>query len=91
MAYHGQRRLRRAQFEGYALDFFRSISVVRSDNAQAPLSAGAEALASPLKKWSAQLSYYATMTEMARRHKRSARSFLRPRIGAAANCFRGAS
>jgi hypothetical protein len=38
-------------------------------------SAGAEALASPLKKWSAQLSYSPTMTEMDRGHKRSARNF----------------
>jgi hypothetical protein len=38
-------------------------------------SAGAEALATSLKKWSAQLSYLSTMTEMDRRHKRSARNF----------------
>jgi hypothetical protein len=42
-------------------------------------SAGAEALASPPKKWSAQLSYSATMTEMDRRHKRSINKFLPPR------------
>src|SRR5271167_2673676 len=36
---------------------------------------GAEALASPHKKWSVQLSYSLTMTEMDRRHKRSARVF----------------
>jgi len=30
------------------------------------------------KKWSAQLSYFATMTEMDRRHKRSSRIFFKP-------------
>jgi hypothetical protein len=48
-----------------------------------PLMAGAEALASPPKKWSAQLSYYATMTEMDRRHKRLALKNLPPRLGGA--------
>jgi hypothetical protein len=45
-------------------------------------SSGAEALASSLKKWSAQLSYSATMTEMDRGHKRSARNFFPLRSGA---------
>jgi hypothetical protein len=49
-------------------------------------SAGAEALASPLKKWSAQLSYLATMTEMGRRHKRSGHFFLALPFSAKANC-----
>jgi hypothetical protein len=43
-------------------------------------SAGAEALASPPKKWSAQLSYSPTMTEMDRRHKRSVRKFFRASV-----------
>jgi threonine aldolase len=41
-------------------------------------SVGAEASASPHKKWSAQLSYFSNMTEMDRRHKRSTRNFLPP-------------
>jgi hypothetical protein len=49
-------------------------------------SAGAEALASPLKKWSAQLSYLVTMTEMDRRHKRSGRNFFSASFGGKANC-----
>jgi hypothetical protein len=49
-------------------------------------SVGAEALASPLKKWSAQLSYFPTMTEIGRRHKRSVRIFLALQFGAKANC-----
>jgi hypothetical protein len=49
-------------------------------------SAGAEALASPPKKWSARLSYFATMTEMDRRHKQSMRNFFAPWSGDSANC-----
>jgi hypothetical protein len=40
-------------------------------------SIGAEALASSHKKWSAQLSYYWTMTEMDRRRKRRRAFFCR--------------
>jgi hypothetical protein len=40
-------------------------------------SVGAEASASSLKKWSAQLSYFSNMTEMDRRHKHPAKNFLR--------------
>jgi hypothetical protein len=40
-------------------------------------STGAEALGSAHKKWSAQLSYSSTMTEMDRRYKRSRRIFFR--------------
>jgi hypothetical protein len=53
-------------------------------------SAGAEALASPLKKWSAQLSYLRTMTEIGSRHKRSDHNFLAFRFRAEANCQAGA-
>jgi hypothetical protein len=49
-------------------------------------STGAEALGSPLKKWSAQLSYFATMTEIDRRHKRSAHNFFSFGSAAQANC-----
>ena len=60
----------------HASDFFRSVFVVRSRQRFEPCSsAGAEASASPHRKWSAQLSYFATMTEMDRQHKRSARKF----------------
>jgi hypothetical protein len=38
-------------------------------------SVGAEASASPPKKWSAQLSYFWNMAEMARRHKHPAKIF----------------
>jgi hypothetical protein len=70
-AYHGQRRLRSAQLEGVTRRIFSDPSLSFDPTTLEPrFSAGAEALASPPKKWSAQLSYYATMTEMDRRHKR---------------------
>ncbi len=50
-------------------------------------SVGAEALASSHKKWSAQLSYCRTMTEMGRRHKRLARVFSSLRSRAGGNCY----
>jgi hypothetical protein len=40
-------------------------------------SVGAEASASPRKKWSAQLSYFSKMTEMDRRHKHPTKNFSR--------------
>jgi hypothetical protein len=75
-AYHGQRRLRRAQPEGFTRRIFFDPSLSFDPTTLKPrFCVGAEALASSHKKWSAQLSYYATMTEMGRRHKRSARVF----------------
>jgi hypothetical protein len=52
-------------------------------------SIGAEASASSPKKWSAQLSYFPTMTEMDRRHKRLEKLFLPLHPIARANCQRG--
>ncbi len=54
-------------------------------------SAGAEALASSPKKWSARLSYCQNMTEMDRRHKRLAHNFLPRRLPVRANCQSGAT
>jgi hypothetical protein len=91
-AYHGQRRLRGAQLKSITRGIFFDPSLSFDPTTLEPRSSvGAEALASPPKKWSAQLSYYATMTEMDRRHKRSARNFLPPQSGATANCQRGAN
>jgi hypothetical protein len=91
-AYHGQRRLRGAQLEGITRRIFFDPSLSFDPTTLEPRSSvGAEALVSTPKKWSAQLSYYATMTEMGRRHKRWARNFLPPRTGAPANCQRGAN
>jgi hypothetical protein len=90
-AYHGQRRLRGAQLEGITRRIFFDPSLSFDPTTLEPRpSAGAEALASPHKKWSAQLSYCWTMTEMGRRHKRSERNFLPPQYGATANCQPGA-
>jgi hypothetical protein len=52
-------------------------------------SVSAKASASSLKKWSAQLSYFPTMTETQRRHKRFDKIFCRFNPGARANCQGG--
>jgi len=52
-------------------------------------SVGAEASASSPKKWSAQLSYFPTMTETACRHKRLAKNFLPLHSSERANCQGG--
>ena len=58
-AYHGQRRLRDAQLEGVTRRIFFDPSLSFDTTTLEPRSsAGAEALASSHKKWSAQLSYY---------------------------------
>jgi hypothetical protein len=53
-------------------------------------SAGAEVLALAHKKWSAQLSYFSTMTEMDRRHKRFDAYFFAASVRRRANCQGGA-
>src|SRR5580698_9989157 len=68
-AYHGQRRLRCAQLEGVTRRIFFDPSLSFDPTTLKPrCSAGAEALTSTHKKWSVQLSYSPTMTEMDRRH-----------------------
>jgi hypothetical protein len=76
-----------AQPEASRVGFF-SIHFCRSirQRLSPALQPGAEALGSPLKKWSAQLSYLATMTEMGRRHKRPITIFLALPFGPKANC-----
>jgi hypothetical protein len=82
--------MRSAQLEGITRRIFFDPSLSFDTTTLEPRSsAGAEALASSHKKWSAQLSYFPTMTEMDRRHKRLTRNFLPPRSGATANCQRG--
>jgi hypothetical protein len=80
-----------AQPEGVTrrISFDPSLSVVSTKFE--PLSIGVEASASPLQNWSAQLSYFATMTEMDRRHKRSARFFSDGSPLAGTNCLRSAN
>jgi hypothetical protein len=90
-AFYGQRRLRSAQPKGVTRRIFFGPSLSFDPTTLEPRSsAGAEALASPLKKWSAQLSYYRNMTESDRRHKRWARIFLLTLPGPTANCQVGA-
>jgi hypothetical protein len=64
-----------AQPEGITRRIFFDPSLSVVSTKLEPLSIGDEASASSLQNWSAQLSYSATMTEMDRRHKRSARFF----------------
>ena len=76
-AYLGQSRLRSAQLEGVTRRIFFDPSLsLDPTTPELRSSAGAEALASSHKKWSAQLSYCSTMTEMEPRHKRWAHIFL---------------
>jgi hypothetical protein len=89
---HGQKRLRSAQLLGVTRRIFFDPSLSFDPTTLEPRSSvGAEGLASPHKKWSARLSYYATMTEMGRRHKRSASKFFATPSGATPNCQRDAS
>jgi hypothetical protein len=90
-AYHGQRRLRSAQLKGVTRRIFCDPSLSFDPTTLEPrCSAGAEALTSTHKKWSVQLSYCPTMTEMDRRHKRSARNFSPLSSPEQANCQGGA-
>jgi hypothetical protein len=76
-AYQGQRRLRSAQLKGVTRRIFFDPSLSFDPTTlKSRFSDGAEALASSHKKWSVQLSYHTTMTEMTRRHKLSPRNFL---------------
>jgi hypothetical protein len=81
-----------AQPEGFTRRIFFDPSLSFDPTTLKPrCSVGAEALASSHKKWSAQLSYHMTMTEMARRHKLSARNFLLLPSLTRANCQGGAT
>jgi hypothetical protein len=91
-AYHRQRRPRSAQLKGITRRiFFDPFLSFDPTTLEPRSSAGAEALASPHKKWSVRLSYSLTMTEMDRRHKQWERNFLPHRSAATANCQRGAN
>jgi len=85
-AYQEQRAAAHAQPQGFTRRIFFDPSLSFVSTKLEPLSAGAEAFGSSLKKWSAQLSYFPTMTEMKRRHKRSARKFFPASVWAQANC-----
>ncbi len=71
----------RAARRRYASSFFRSFFVVRYDDAIGPLIAREQNPEPRPRKWSAKLSYFATMPETSRRHKRAQRAFFDPASG----------
>jgi hypothetical protein len=79
-----------AQLKGVTRRIFFDPSMSFDPTTLEPCSSvGAEASASPRKKWSVQLSYFPTMTEMNPRHKPLDKIFCPLHSSARANCHSG--